>query len=167
MSASSRTLGILIVGLGLLVALPWQLSRLEEKTVARLGTLAAYGGGLLFLAGLGVAFSGAYYLRHRGAGTLWPPMFPRRLVVAGPYAHVQHPIWLGLWLMICGEALWMQSALLALYAGLVAILANWYVTTIEEPRLAHRFGEDYHAYRAAVPRWVPFQRRQPFTHYTR
>lgn len=163
MSASIRTLGTLIFGLGLLVVLPWQLSRLEEKTIARLGLVASYGGGLLILAGLGVAFSGAYYLTHRGGGSLWPPVSPRRLVVAGPYAYVQHPIWLGLWLMLCGEALWMQSALLALYAGLVAILVNWYVTMIEEPRLLHRFGEDYRAYRAAVPRWVPFQRRQPFT----
>lgn len=163
MSASSRTLGILIFGFGLLVIFPWQLSRLEEKTIARIGLVVSYGGGLLVLAGLGVAFSGAYYLMHRGGGTLWPPVSPHRLVVAGPYAHVQHPIWLGLWLVICGEALWMQSALLALYAGLIAILANWYVTTIEEPRLAHRFGEDYRVYRAAVPRWVPFQWRWPFT----
>jgi protein-S-isoprenylcysteine O-methyltransferase Ste14 len=102
-------------------------------------------------------------LRHRGNGTLVPFVPPRRMVVAGPYAHVQHPIWLGLLFVVCGEALWMQSAMLALYAVIVTILANWYVTTIEEPRLEHRFGGDYHAYRAAVPRWVPLPRRErPF-----
>ena len=161
MSTAVRTLVTIIFGLGLLlVVLPWQLLRLEEKTSLRLGIVAAYGGGLLFLTGIGLAFSGTYYLIHRGGGTLWPLVPPRRLVVAGPYAHVQHPIWLGLWFAICGEALWVQSVLLALYVVFVMILANLYVKTIEEPRLGHRYGADYQAYRAAVPRWFPFRRRR-------
>jgi protein-S-isoprenylcysteine O-methyltransferase Ste14 len=161
MFAAARTLATIIFGLGLLVVvLPWQLSRLEEKTTLRLGMVAVYGGGLLFLTGSGLAFSGTYYLIHRGGGTLWPLVSPRRLVVAGPYAHVQHPIWLGLLLIVCGEALWVQSVLLALSAVLVMILANLYVRTIEEPRLGLRFGMDYQAYRAAVPRWFPFRRRR-------
>jgi protein-S-isoprenylcysteine O-methyltransferase Ste14 len=164
MSTAGRTLGAIIFGLGLLlVVLPWQVLRLEEKTNARLSMVAVCSGGLLFLAGIGLAFSGAHYLVHRGGGTLWPLMPPRRMVVAGPYAHMQHPIWLGLLLVVCGEVLWMRSALLALYAVIVMILASWYVTTIEEPRLAHRFGADYQAYRNAVPRWLPFPRRgRPF-----
>jgi protein-S-isoprenylcysteine O-methyltransferase Ste14 len=160
MSAAVRTTVATIFGLGLLLlALPWQLLRLDEEASPRLGMVAAYGGGLLFLTGIGLAFSGTYYLMHRGGGTLWPFVSPRRMVVAGPYAHVQHPIWLGLLFVVCGEALWMQSAILALYAVIVTILANLYVSTIEEPRLGHRFGVDYQAYRAAVPRWFPFQRR--------
>jgi len=164
MSAAVRTTGATVFGLGLLlVVLPWQLLRLEEKARPGLGMVAAYGGGLLFLTGVGLACSGAYYLMHRGDGTLVPFVPPRRMVVAGPYAHVQHPIWLGLLFVVCGEALWMQSAILALYAVIVTILANRYVTTIEEPRLGQRFGGDYQAYRAAVPRWVPFPRRRiPF-----
>ena len=82
------------------------------------------------------------------------------MVVAGPYAHLQHPIWLGLLFIACGEALWMQSAILALYAIVLIVLANLYVALIEEPRLLQRFGADYRAYRAAVPRWVPFRRRR-------
>lgn len=159
MSLAVRALGAIIVGCGLpLVVLPWQLLRLEEKTSPGLGLVAASSGGLLFFAGIGLAFSGAYYLIYRGSGTLWPLVSPRRMVVAGPYAYMQHPIWLGLLLVVCGEALWMQSALLTLYAVILMALASWYVTTIEEPRLAHRFGEDYRAYRNAVPRWLPFPR---------
>jgi len=164
MSAAVRTPVATLFGLGLLlVILPWQLLRLDEEPSSGLGMVTTYGGGLLFLAGVGLAFSGAYYLIHRGDGTLLPFVPPRRMVVAGPYAHVQHPIWLGLWFVVCGEALWVQSAILALYAVIVMILANLYVTTSEEPRLEHRFGGDYQAYQAAVPRWFPFQRRRiPF-----
>jgi protein-S-isoprenylcysteine O-methyltransferase Ste14 len=162
MSAAVRTTVATIFGLSLLlVVLPWQLLWLDEEISPRFGMVAAYGGGLLFLTGVGLAFSGAYYLIHRGDGTLLPFVPPRRMVVAGPYAHVQHPIWLGLWFVVCGEALWMQSAILALYAVIGMILATLYVTTIEEPRLGHRFGVDYQAYRTAVPRWFPLQRRRP------
>jgi protein-S-isoprenylcysteine O-methyltransferase Ste14 len=161
MSAAVRITAATIFGLALLlVVLPWQLLRLDEKASPGLAMLAAYCSGLLFLAGVGLTFSGAYYLIHRGDGTLLPFVPPRRMVVAGPYAHVQHPIWLGLLFIVCGEALWMQSSILALYAVIVAIVANLYVTMIEEPRLEHRFGVDYQAYRVAVPRWFPFQRRR-------
>jgi protein-S-isoprenylcysteine O-methyltransferase Ste14 len=161
MSAAVRITVATIIGLGLLlVVLPWQLLRLDEKAGPGLARLAVYGSGLLFLAGVGLIFSGAYYLIHRGNGTLLPLAPPLRMVVAGPYAHMQHPIWLGLLFIVCGEALWMQSPLLVLYAVIVAIAANLYVTMIEEPRLEHRFGVDYQAYRAAVPRWFPFQRRR-------
>jgi protein-S-isoprenylcysteine O-methyltransferase Ste14 len=161
MSAAVRTTVATIFGLNLLlVVLPWQLLLLEEEVSPEFGMVAAYGSGLLFLTGVGLTFSGAYYLIHRGDGTLLPLVPPRRMVVAGPYAHVQHPIWLGLWFVVCGEALWMQSAVLALYAVIGMILANLYVTTIEEPHLGHRFGVDYQAYRAAVPRWFPLQHRR-------
>jgi|SRR5215203_2479440 len=162
MLATFRTTVATIFGLSLLlVVLPRQLLWLEEEASPGFGMIAAYGSGLLLLTGVGLAFSGAYYLIHRGNGTLLPLVPPLRMVVAGPYAHVQHPIWLGLWFVVCGEALWMQSAILALYAVVGMILANLYVTTIEEPHLGHRFGVDYQAYRAAVPRWFPFQRRRP------
>ena len=47
---------------------------------------------------------------------------------------------------------------LGVYALLLTVLANLYVIYIEEPGLEKRFGEDYRAYRAATPRWLPFRR---------
>jgi protein-S-isoprenylcysteine O-methyltransferase Ste14 len=35
-----------------------------------------------------------------------------------------------------------------------------YFPLVEEPGLRRRFGEDYDAYRANVPRWIP--RRRPW-----
>jgi protein-S-isoprenylcysteine O-methyltransferase Ste14 len=144
----------------LLLALPWQLLRLDRSSTRPFSLLTMCGGGLLVVVGAGLAFSGAYYLMRRGEGTPWSCTPPHRMVVAGPYAHLQHPILLGFLLIVCGEALWMQSAILTLYTMVLIGLANLYVTTIEEPRLAQRFGVDYQAYRAVVPRWVPLQRRR-------
>jgi protein-S-isoprenylcysteine O-methyltransferase Ste14 len=161
MSTAVRTTVATIFGLSLLlVVLPWQLLGLDKEVSPGFGMVATYGGALLFFTGVGLAFFGAYYLIHRGDGTLLPFVPPRRLVVAGPYAHVQHPIWLGLWFVACGEALWMQSAILALYAVIGMIVGTLYVTIIEEPHLGNRFGVDYQAYRTAVPRWFPLQRRR-------
>lgn len=147
-----------VLGL-LLLALPWQLLRLDKTSPGPFSLLTMGGGGLLVVAGTGLAFSGAYYLMRRGGGTPWSWAPPPRMVVAGPYAHLQHPILLGFLLVICGEALWMQSAIVALYAIVLIVLAHLYVIIIEEPHLVQRFGVDYQAYRTAVPRWVPFLRR--------
>jgi protein-S-isoprenylcysteine O-methyltransferase Ste14 len=153
-----------VLGLVLLV-LPCQLLRLDKLIGMSFSTLMMAGGGLFFLVGAGVAFSGAYYLVRRGEGTPWSCTPPCRMVVAGPYAHIQHPIWVGLLCMVCGEALWVRSTALALYAVVLIVLANLYVATVEEPGLEKRFGADYRAYRAAVPRWVPFRRRRiPSSH---
>ena len=147
----------------LLLYIPWQLLRLGEGVAASLSVLTTYSGGLLFLAGMVLAFSGVYYLVRRGEGTLWPFDPPHRLVVAGPYAHLQHPILLGVLLMAGGEALWVSSLTLCFYALLLVVLVNLYVVYIEEPGLEKRFGADYRAYQAAVPRWFPFPRRHATT----
>ena len=83
------------------------------------------------------------------------------MVVAGPYAYTQHPIMLGVLAMALGEALWLRSPSLGVYALLLTVLINLYVVYIEEPGLEKRFSEDYRAYRAATPRWVPFRRSRP------
>lgn len=164
MSPAVRTTLYVVFVLGLLLLyLPWQLLRVEKEIAESLSPLTTYSGGLLFLVGAALAFSGAYYLVRRGGGTPLPFDPPQRLVVAGPYAHLQHPMLLGVFLMVCGEALWAQSLILGLYALLLIVLVNLYVVYIEEPGLEKRFGADYRAYQAAVPRWFPFPRRRATT----
>lgn len=117
--------------------------------------LMPYGGVLLFVAGAALSFSAIYYLTRRGDGTPLAIAPPRQLVVAGPYAHLQHPAFLGVLVMLFGEALWLRSLSIGTYAVLLAILSHAYVIYIEEPQLAQKFGSDYRAYRQAVPRWFP------------
>jgi protein-S-isoprenylcysteine O-methyltransferase Ste14 len=164
MSPAVRTTlyAALVLGV-LLLYLPWQLLQVEKGIADSLGPLMTYSGGLLFLAGATLTFSGAYYLVRRGEGTPLPFDPPHRLVVAGPYAHLQHPMLLGVLLMVCGEALWAQSLILGLYVLLLIILANLYVVYVEEPVLEKRFGADCRAYQAAVPRWFPFLHRRATT----
>ncbi len=56
--------------------------------------------------------------------------------------------------MIVGQALILRQPGLLLYAAVG--LAVWsFVRWYEEPALQRRFGDQYAAYRAAVPGWLP------------
>jgi protein-S-isoprenylcysteine O-methyltransferase Ste14 len=159
MSPGLRTVLYAIVVLGLLLGyLPWQILRLDAAIGASLQTFLSYLGVSLFVVGAVLLFSGAYYLLLRGDGTPLPFDQPKRLVVAGPYSYIQHPMMLGLLLMAYAEALWFYSASLVLYTVLLTFFADAYLTYIEEPGLEKRFGDDYRAYRAAVPRWWPLRK---------
>jgi protein-S-isoprenylcysteine O-methyltransferase Ste14 len=159
MSPGIRTLIYAVVVLGVLLGyLPWQALRIDAILGEHLEIILTYSGGIVFVAGALLLFSGAYYLVLRGDGTPLPFDPPQRLVVAGPYARIQHPMALGLFLMAFAEALWFQSPSLGIYAVILTILVNLYLIYLEEPGLERRFGGDYRAYRAAVPRWLPFSR---------
>lgn len=161
MSPGLRTTLYAIIVLGLfLVILPWQVLQLDVLVSQYLETILTYAGALLFLVGSVLLFAGAYYLARRGDGTplLLDP--PKRMVVAGPYAYIQHPMLLGFLMMAFGEALWFRSVLLGVYAVLLTLVGNLFVIYVEEPGLEKRFGEDYRAYRAVTPRWLPLERRR-------
>jgi protein-S-isoprenylcysteine O-methyltransferase Ste14 len=159
MSPSLRTFLYAVVVLGLVLGyIPWQMLRLDAAIGQSLQAFLTYLGLLLFVIGAVLLFSGAYYLVLRGDGTPLPFDPPKRMVVAGPYARVQHPMMLGLLTVAYAEALWCYSVSLGLYAVLLTVLANIYLTYIEEPGLEKRFGDDYRAYRDAVPRWLPMRR---------
>jgi protein-S-isoprenylcysteine O-methyltransferase Ste14 len=159
MSPSIRTLLFAAFFLGVVLAyLPWQVLRFDTALNQYVQTFLTYSGVALFLAGALLSFSGGYYLILRGDGTPLPFDPPKRLVVAGPYAHMQHPMALGLLAMAFAEALWFHSASLGIYACLLATALNLYLVYFEEPGLEERFGDDYRAYRAAVPRWLPLSR---------
>jgi protein-S-isoprenylcysteine O-methyltransferase Ste14 len=159
MSPGLRTFIFILLLLSVVLGyLPWQILRLDAAIGASLQTFLSYLGVSLFVVGAALLFSGAYYLLLRGDGTPLPFDQTKRLVVAGPYSSIQHPMMLGLLLMVYAEALWFYSATLVLYAVLLTFLSDVYLTYIEEPGLEKRFGDDYRAYRAAVPRWRPFRR---------
>jgi protein-S-isoprenylcysteine O-methyltransferase Ste14 len=147
------SIGLPSVLLGLI---PWYLLRLSQPGKASFGLLFTVSGILLCLTGAALLFSGAYYLIRRGDGTPLPCDPPKRMVVSGPYAHIQHPMLAGLFLIVLGEACGFHSLPLGVYAAAVALFAHFFVTLQEEPHLTQCFGEDYTAYQAATPRWFPF-----------
>jgi protein-S-isoprenylcysteine O-methyltransferase Ste14 len=111
--------------------------------------------------GLGVLLAVFARFISEGAGTPSPAAPTRRLIVAGAYRYLRHPMYVATATVIVGEALAFAQPILlacaAVYLGALATLSR----VREEPLLAARFGAEYEAYRRAVPGWWP--RRRPWT----
>jgi protein-S-isoprenylcysteine O-methyltransferase Ste14 len=90
-----------------------------------------------------------------GRGTLAPWDPTSRLVVRGPYRHVRNPMISGVFAVLLGEAALLGSLPLLAWAAAFAAANMIWMPLVEEPGLVRRFGADYEAYRANVPRWVP------------
>jgi len=92
---------------------------------------------------------------RRGTGTPAPYDPPRQLVVGGLYRYVRNPQYIGLALVVVGEALLTGEMVLFGYAVMLAVGYHLVVKYYEEPILSRRFGEAYARYFDAVPRWLP------------
>jgi protein-S-isoprenylcysteine O-methyltransferase Ste14 len=92
---------------------------------------------------------------RRGRGTPAPYDPPRELVVAGLYRYVRNPQYVGVVLVVVGEALLSGRVVLFGYAALMAVGYHLFVRYYEEPTLGRLFGEPYARYLEAVPRWLP------------
>lgn len=90
-----------------------------------------------------------------GKGTLAPWDPTSRLVVVGPYRHVRNPMISGVLTVLLGEAALFGSLPLLVWFGAAFAVNAIYFPLVEEPGLRKRFGVDYDAYRANVPRWLP------------
>jgi protein-S-isoprenylcysteine O-methyltransferase Ste14 len=78
-----------------------------------------------------------------------------RLVVAGPYSHVRHPIYTAMLGMLLATGL-AFSVWWGLLAALVIYSAGTAIRVHEEERLLREaFGEDFEAYRSYVPAVIP------------
>ena len=109
-------------------------------------------GAPLIAAGLAVAAWGVRSLgRSLTPGTEPLPGVP--LVVAGPYAHVRHPIYAGIVLFLGGYTLAWSNWTLALIVGFVALRFFEGKAQAEERWLAERYPE-YRRYMVHVPRRV-------------
>jgi protein-S-isoprenylcysteine O-methyltransferase Ste14 len=78
-----------------------------------------------------------------------------RLITAWPYSWVRHPIYTGLVIAVAGSGLVWNSALTLLLAALL-VIPFWFHTVFEELLFERHFGDEFRAYRARVPRLVPF-----------
>jgi protein-S-isoprenylcysteine O-methyltransferase Ste14 len=90
-----------------------------------------------------------------GLGTPAPVAPPERLVVGGLYRYVRNPMYVAVAATIIGQALLLGRPVLLAYAALFMAAVVAFVRWYEEPTLTRRFGEEYLAYRGAVPAWLP------------
>jgi protein-S-isoprenylcysteine O-methyltransferase Ste14 len=111
--------------------------------------------------GVQFVFNTIFLFATRGLGTLAPWDPTRRLVVEGPYLHVRNPMITGVALILLGEAALFGSVPILIELGVFALANALWMPLVEEPGLVNRFGDEYLAYKRAVPRWIP--RRDPWS----
>ena len=90
-----------------------------------------------------------------GGGTPAPIAPTKILVVKGLHRFVRNPMYLGVALVIGGQAWLFHSPQIAIYMVCMLPAAHLFVISYEEPTLRQQFGEQYERYRASVPRWIP------------
>ena len=110
-------------------------------------------------AGLAVVLEAFARFALEGLGTPAPVAPTRILVVSGFYRFVRNPMYLAVAAMIFGQAVLFASWGVAAYGVVIAVAFDTFVRVYEEPTLGAAYGEEYAAYRAAVPRWIPRVRR--------
>jgi protein-S-isoprenylcysteine O-methyltransferase Ste14 len=90
-----------------------------------------------------------------GGGTPAPIAPTKILVVKGLHRFVRNPMYIGVALVIGGQAWLSHSLHITVYLVCMLLVAHLFVLLYEEPTLHKQFGEEYDHYRASVPRWVP------------
>jgi protein-S-isoprenylcysteine O-methyltransferase Ste14 len=115
------------------------------------------------LVGLGAIPLGESILRfvRQGHGTPAPWAPTDRLIVSGFYPYVRNPMYIGVLLMILGQAVLLWSAAIAIYGTIAALGFHLWVLGYEEPFLRRRYGDAYQAYCRRVHRWWPRIPRSP------
>jgi protein-S-isoprenylcysteine O-methyltransferase Ste14 len=112
-------------------------------------------GAVLIVAGAGVLLHAFARFVVEGGGTPAPLAPTERLVVGGLYRHVRNPMYVAVGATIAGQALLLGRPLLLAYAAAFWLVVAAFVRGYEEPTLSARYGEEYAAYRRAVPAWWP------------
>jgi protein-S-isoprenylcysteine O-methyltransferase Ste14 len=112
-------------------------------------------GAAFILGGAGVLLHAFARFVVEGRGTPAPVAPTDRLVVGGLYRFVRNPMYVAVGATIVGQALLLGRPVLLAYAAVFWLVVAAFVHGYEEPTLSARYGEEYAAYRNAVPAWWP------------
>jgi protein-S-isoprenylcysteine O-methyltransferase Ste14 len=97
-------------------------------------------GVVLGAAGFGLAMWTARLFLTVGEGTPAPWEPPKKLVVRGPYRHVRNPMISGALMVLCAEAIILQSWPIAFWTAFFFTVNALYFPLVEERGLEKRFG---------------------------
>lgn len=140
---------------GVAVLVPWWVSHWAVQA-AILGFAAfRLAGALLILAALPVLLESFGRFAIDGGGTPAPVLPPEHLVIKGYYRYVRNPMYVAVVSLILGQGLFFGNLRLLGYGCFVWLAMHLFVVLYEEPKLRRRFGAEYEAFCAHVPRWVP------------
>jgi protein-S-isoprenylcysteine O-methyltransferase Ste14 len=157
-----RTIAILGSALFFVVApcvvaglIPWSISRWQLLPPFFDLELTRVIGVILILAGVPGLVDSFARFALQGLGTPAPIAPTRTLVVTGLYRHVRNPIYVAVVAIILGQAVLFGDWRLLVYGAVFWLVCHLFVVAYEEPTLEQRFGGEYEAFRANVPRWIP------------
>lgn len=108
----------------------------------------------MLLTGLLILTSCIISFAIKGNGTLSPADPTKKLVVSGLYRYSRNPMYVGVLLILIGEALFFPMVRLLIYLVFVFVAFNGFIILAEEPRLRKDFGAAYSAYCKNVRRWI-------------
>ena len=110
-------------------------------------------GVLFFLIGLVIVFDCILRFAVQGKGTLSPADPTKKLVIKGLYKFSRNPMYIGVLMILIGEAIFFQPNSLWIYTLFIFFMFHLFVLLVEEPRLLRDFGEEYLQYCQKVRRW--------------
>lgn len=109
---------------------------------------------LFSIAALLIGWSVHHFFKAKGTPVPINP--PPRLVTSGPYAHTRNPMLAGVFALLFGTGVLLESvSLLFIFTPLFILLNVWELKAIEEPELVRRLGRDYAEYRDRTPMFLP------------
>ncbi len=111
-------------------------------------------GAIVFLIGLAIMLTCIISFAVNGRGTLSPIDPTKKLVISGLHRFSRNPMYVGVTLILIGEAIFFQSTELWFYSLFVFVTFNIFTILVEEPRLQRDFGEEYKTYCKKVRRWI-------------
>lgn len=97
---------------------------------------------------------GGFWLLARSWRILYPAQLSQRLATAGPYSYIRHPQYVAFVLIMFGFLMqWPTILTLAMFPVLVFMYVR--LAGREERQAQNQFGEEYAAYSARTPAFVP------------
>jgi len=132
----------------------WILGRKANNLFNKPWQLYQFSGFLVFVGGFLIMLICIISFAVKGRGTLSPADPTKKLVVTGLYRYSRNPMYIGVVMILTGEAIFFQSVSLWIYLLVVIIAFNIFILLHEEPRLQKDFGEEYKKYCQKVRRWI-------------
>jgi protein-S-isoprenylcysteine O-methyltransferase Ste14 len=139
---------------------PWLITRWEITGSGLPWRLLQAIGVVLIVAGL-IPPAHAFVQFVKAGGTPMPIAPTQRLVVTGFNRYVRNPMYLGLIVVMLGQALLFGSLALVLWAAAFWIITASFVRWYEEPTLVDEYDGEYEEYRRHVHAWLPRVHPQP------
>lgn len=145
---------IILVPFNLVVVAPYLIYN-KHLTLLREDIQLQWVGALPFSVGILALISSIVLIASNSKGSF--PIWAKKesLTVTGLYSYVRNPIAISIFLLLLGESLLFNSAVIFYYAFAFLVGCHLYLVFIEEELLEKRFRVVFHHYRKRVPRWIP------------